>query len=535
MRIRFNTIVLAVACLTAGVLTSCNGFLKSPASSDEEQGSKEANRYLIVDSKFEKYGFIDGSGQVVIPTQYDDANVFRNGLAVVKIGDKYGYINPKGEFVVSPIYEDADPFSEGLAAVSMDDEHYGFVDMKGNMVITPIYNFVRSFSDGVALVRMGDYENGTYMYIDKKGKVVINPVGGNDWEYYSFKKGLARVGVNDKYGFVDKEFKFVVNPMYDGARDFYDGLAAVEMNDRWGFIDNKGKIVILTQYEAVGDFHEGLAAFKVGEKYGFIDKKGNIVVTPQYEEVGFFRNGIAPVQTSEKIGFIDKSGNFVIPPQYDNLLLSDGDLTFVMSRSSDGESDTYSYINKSGNSVWKVVRKYFSYNTGFEASDDCSWTLVNGSEANRWYIGSATAHGGQRSLYISNNGGGGNNYNGNAVSTVYAYQTFTLKSGSYECSFDWRAYGESSFDFMRVSLVPDNVDFTAGQMGPYSSSYTPSDWIDIDHNSRMNGVTDWTTKSRSFYVSDDGTYKLVFMWHNDGSITHLPPAAIDNVMIKENH
>ena len=531
MRIRFNTIVLAAACLAASVLASCTGGLKGPASSDDEIGSKLANRYIIVDSKFEKYGFIDGNGQVVIPTQYDDANVFRNGLARVKMGDKYGFINTKGEFVVSPIYEDAANFSEGMAAVSMDDEHYGYVDLKGNMVITPIYDYAFQFSDGVALVRMGN----NYMYIDKKGKVVITPMGGGDWDYNNFKKGLARVGVNDKYGFVDKTFKFVVNPMYDNAHDFCEDMAAVEMNDRWGFIDTKGKLVILTQYEWVGDFHEGLAAFKVGDKYGFLDKKGNIVVTPQYEEVGFFRGGIAPVQTGEKIGFIDKSGNFTIPPQYDNRLVSDGDIVFVMSRSSDGESDTYSYINKNGNSVWSVVRKYFSYNTGFEASDDCSWTLVNGSEANKWYIGSATANSGQRSLYISNSGGRGNDYNGSAVSTVYAYQTFTLKAGSYECSFNWRAYGESSFDFMRVSLVPDNVDFTAGQMGPYSSSYTPSDWIDIDNNSRMNGVTDWTTRSRSFYVSEDGTYKLVFMWHNDGSITHLPPAAVDNVMIKENH
>lgn len=531
MRIRFNTIVLAAACLAASVLASCIGGLKGPASSDDEIGSKLANRYIIVDSKFEKYGFIDGNGQVVIPTQYDDANVFRNGLARVKMGDKYGFINTKGEFVVSPIYEDAANFSEGMAAVSMDDEHYGYVDLKGNMVITPIYDYAFQFSDGVALVRMGN----NYMYIDKKGKVVITPMGGGDWDYNNFKKGLARVGVNDKYGFVDKNFKFVVNPMYDNAHDFCEDMAAVEMNDRWGFIDTKGKLVILTQYEWVGDFHEGLAAFKVGDKYGFLDKKGNIVVTPQYEEVGLFRGGIAPVQTGEKIGFIDKSGNFAIPPQYDNILVSDGDIVFVMSRSSDGESDTYSYINKNGNSVWSVVRKYFSYNTGFEASDDCSWTLVNGSEANKWYIGSATANSGQRSLYISNSGGRGNDYNGSAVSTVYAYQTFTLKAGSYECSFNWRAYGESSFDFMRVSLVPDNVDFTAGQMGPYSSSYTPSDWIDIDNNSRMNGVTDWTTRSRSFYVSEDGTYKLVFMWHNDGSITHLPPAAVDNVMIKENH
>ena len=520
--------ILAIA-VPAVLLASCSFF----GHSDEELGSKQANRYIIVDTKQGKYGFIDASGEVVIPPQFDDAYMFREGLALVENDGKIGFIDTKGKYAVPPIYEDAEPFSEGLAAVSIDGDHYGFINKNGEDVIAAIYDDAHSFSDGVALVRMGESENGTYMYIDKKGKAVVTPVGNSDWTYYDYKNGIARVKMNDKYGFVDKQFKFVVNPIYDHAYDFQDGLAAVEVNERWGFIDTKGKFQIAPQYEEVGNFHEGLAYFSVGEKYGFLDKKGDIAISPIYDDVSDFHNGVAAVESGNKYGYIDKNGNFIVPPRYDDFVDADGDIMLVANE--DDESLNLTYIDKKGTSVWQFVQKFFHYTTGFESSDD-NWTLVNGLETNRWVIGSSTSKEGQRSLYISNTDGSTNEYNGSYTSTVFAYKTLNLTKGYYTCEFDWRCVGESTYDYMRVFLVPNNVSITAGQMGTFApGSSCPDDWIEIDDGYRMNRQSTWTDEHNSFSVPEDGTYKLVFMWHNDGSDTYQTPAAIDNVTIRESH
>ena len=523
-------IVLVAISMALGLFVSCNWKLFK--SSDEELGSKQANRYVIMNEKIDKFGFIDADGQVIISPQFDDVEPFSCGLALVEVNEKYGFIDPQGGFVIGPIYEDAESFSEEMAAVSRDGDHFGFIDTKGNEVIPPIYDYVNSFSDGVALVLMGDPEDGTYAYIDKEGKVVISPVGGSDWDYYDYKNGLAKVGINDKYGFVDKKFKFVVNPMYDDANDFSEGLAAVELNDRWGFVNAKGEVCISIQYEDVGDFHEGLASFKVGEKYGFLDKKGNVAIPPQFQDVSDFHNGWTPVKVGDKVGYIDKNGNYLVAPHYDYGFVSEGDVVMVFKEKKD-ESLTILYLDMKGNPVWQVTRKYFNYTSGFETADDY-WTFVGGTQANQWVIGQAVSKDGRRSMYISNDNGHTYGYDGGAGSVVFAYKTLELNEGRYVCEFDWKCVGEgSSCDYMRVALVPDNVTFTPGQMGGFGDSSTPDDWIDIDGGDRMYDQSSWTHHLKEFRVKD-GTYKLVFMWRNDGSVTNAPPA-IDNVTVKEKH
>ena len=65
------------------------------------------------------YGFIDKNGEVVVPINYDYAESFSEGLAVVKKNKKYGFINTKGDYEIGANYDDAESFSEGLAFVEM--------------------------------------------------------------------------------------------------------------------------------------------------------------------------------------------------------------------------------------------------------------------------------------------------------------------------------------------------------------------------------------------------------------------------------
>ena len=48
----------------------------------------------------DKYGFVNRRGEMVIPTQFDHAQRFKNGRAVVQLNGKKGLIDTTGKIVV---------------------------------------------------------------------------------------------------------------------------------------------------------------------------------------------------------------------------------------------------------------------------------------------------------------------------------------------------------------------------------------------------------------------------------------------------
>jgi len=96
-------------------------------------------------------------------------------------------------------------------------------------------------------------------------------------------------------GYIDKKGKIVINPSYQTARKFSEGLALVQSTAGWGYIDRKGTMVIPPRLD-VGeayDFAEGLALVKSNDKYGFLDKHGNWTIQPQFDGGYSFSEGLA--------------------------------------------------------------------------------------------------------------------------------------------------------------------------------------------------------------------------------------------------
>ena len=176
------------------------------------------------------------------------------------------------------------------------------------------------------------------------------------------------------------------------------------------------------------------------------------------------------------------------------------------------------------------------YICSFEDSGNNGWEMTNGTQANQWYVGEAANNGGSRSMYISNDGGLTNSFNTSSTSYVFAERTFNLTdTGEYAYSFDWRTYGESSYDFIRTALVPASVMFTAGSYcGFNNSSAVPTGGIALDGGARLNLQSTWQTRTGTFHITTPGSYKWVFMWRNDPSGGTQPPAAIDNVQLVRN-
>ena len=173
-----------------------------------------------------------------------------------------------------------------------------------------------------------------------------------------------------------------------------------------------------------------------------------------------------------------------------------------------------------------------SYSTDFETA--CDWTLVNGGLTNAWVWGTAAHNGeGTHGLYISNDGGTTNAYTNTKNTMVYATtRAYVFNDDIYRVSYDWRAFGENRYDYLRVALVPDTVMLEAGTTIPSGFSYNslPSGWIALDGGGKLNQSTEWQTASNDVWVPA-GVYKMVFAWRNDYSTGNNPPAAIDNVSV----
>ena len=172
----------------------------------------------------------------------------------------------------------------------------------------------------------------------------------------------------------------------------------------------------------------------------------------------------------------------------------------------------------------------FPYVNDFETS--CGWRLINGDLTNQWVWGEAGTRN-NHYLYISNNNGTSNQYTITSPTMVYATKLFHFEEGWYRFQYDWLAYGEKNYDYLRVALVPASVELSAGTSVPSGFSYQalPEGWIALDGGQQL-GLNSWW---QTFYSEIDvptGDYYMVFAWRNDNSVGTQPPAAIDNVSIR---
>jgi hypothetical protein len=84
-----------------------------------------------------KWGFIDKTGELVIPCKWGWAEKFSEGLAqVMGEGDKWGYIDKTGKLVIPCKWEWAEKFTDGLARVQDEDTKWGFINKTGELVNT---------------------------------------------------------------------------------------------------------------------------------------------------------------------------------------------------------------------------------------------------------------------------------------------------------------------------------------------------------------------------------------------------------------
>lgn len=323
-----------------------------------------------------KSGFIDRTGKVVIPFQFDKAYDFHEGLALVIVRDQKSFIDPTGRVLFAAKYDVIRDFSEGLCAVNLGEKRipniglisdpgkWGYIDKTGKLVIPMKFTHAENFSEGLAAIRDGDKG----AFIDHDTKIVFEvPLDVT----LGFHEGVVGVLYKGSLAYFDRTGRKISPPLKYGPRShsFSEGLAPVEINGKTGFMDRTGKIVIEPKFEDAEDFSEGLAPVKVRSdettwcppaasgnrkgftnKWGYIDKTGKLVIPPQFESAGTFAEGLGAIQNCDEAFFIDRTGKKVILGNFRYASSFAGGLARVEIMASDGLQ--WGLIDKSGKMIW---------------------------------------------------------------------------------------------------------------------------------------------------------------------------------------
>lgn len=371
--------VLVVLCgLAVGV--SADGRLRTSVSSYKFSEGYSA----FLDPISELWGYIDKNGIVQIPAQYDGAEPFSSGLAVVSVVDDFNathsyVIDKQGTVLFEPEeygysleydFDEGSLFKNGLAVARTDDRQFAFIDASGKIVREFKYTSLSPLSEGLASFSTTDtLGKEIYGFIDAKGTEVIPA----RFSYAgSFHDGLAYATLGSgeaiKQVYIDKTGT-VVNELKFDTGDFSEGLAGGSkeggsegQDDVFVFIDKSGKEVLtLEGYDQVGLFSSGRAMVRKDYYYtGFIDKTGKEIVEPtdEYGDASNFSEGLAAVVIGNRIGFIDMNGKLVIPAVFSASVpgkdyegrLDLGKYSFSegLSPYYDAESSTWGFIDING-------------------------------------------------------------------------------------------------------------------------------------------------------------------------------------------
>jgi hypothetical protein len=200
-----------------------------------------------------KYELIDLNGKILQTFEYVFVGEFSEGfLAFQPTNDaKYGFINDEGKVVIEPKFESAQAFKDGRAVVNMGENfgfQYGLIDRTGKFVYEPVYNNISMVGDkrvtlGKAIDKEKPFVGSLYALADTDGNIL------SDYKFYDvgdFNKGYASATEGTNTFFIDRNGQMVKNlPIAkgNGTLSFEGALIKGNIDLRLRYYNQKGTLV----------------------------------------------------------------------------------------------------------------------------------------------------------------------------------------------------------------------------------------------------------------------------------------------------
>lgn len=276
-----------------------------------------------------KWGLINSQGSTIIKPQYDDIREFNEGFGYFKKSGRWGLVDKCGNEVFEPIFSSILMIREGMALVKINGK-YGFADLTNSKILTSVYDEAHVFSEGLAAVKL----NGKWGFIDKSGRMVINPEFYLKPPFFTFNRVrgeedatifVGKTGPDDQEweGYIDKQGN-QIGKWDEVEWEDYDSKWSYEL-DPWiengirtycGLIDRVGNYVIKPKFQEMRPAVEGSFFVKIDDKWGLIDSRGNYLIEPSFDDIDYIGENRLRIWKNGKYGFADLSGRYLLNPLY---------------------------------------------------------------------------------------------------------------------------------------------------------------------------------------------------------------------------
>ncbi len=283
------------------------------------------------EGQFIKMKDLDGEEIISFPlesfkgnSRYGLVENFHQGFARIKKDQVFGFLNYCGDETIPCQYEKAQPFNDGKALVKKFD--WLFVDAYGNES-EALENIVdaKILRMGISLAR---FKNGKQALIDNTYDVSKKPLSEYFDEISTFNNELFRIRIGKTYGLIKIDGSTKIDAIYDNlnATTEQGKWLIIEQNKKVGLMDTEGNIKIKPSYESIVSITDpsiiqnanlGIAKDEAGIR--LIDFK-DLKISKTYSFIGNFNKyGLAQIKDGKYIGFINAELKVVIEPVYNTV------------------------------------------------------------------------------------------------------------------------------------------------------------------------------------------------------------------------
>ncbi len=286
-----------------GLIDKNGKYILKPKYRKIEPFQSNGLAVVRLDAATPKYSLIDINGKRIGKKSFQKILPFSEGKAVVRSGKFYGYIDESGSLIIPAQYNRARSFSNSRSIVQK--EKWAVIDESGNNITDFKYVNIQDFKNGFAIAKL---DHKTFCILDHQGQLTL-PL--------TESKILAfdghRVLMQEKQGhlvFRDLSGRGHAGP-YKEAMGFRGGTAPVKVKNKWAVINQQGILLVPPKYDKVYPFEKGFARVKVRRRYGLSNKEGEIIIPPEYEYIQYAGEGLFRVESGGKVGYFDKGGQLV--------------------------------------------------------------------------------------------------------------------------------------------------------------------------------------------------------------------------------
>jgi hypothetical protein len=225
------------------------------------------------------YGVIDNTGNIIIPSLYQEINDFH--------GEQYAIVKQKGKFGI----------------IGSD-----------NTIVYPINN------DNIFTWKDIDYyiitKNQKAGIIDKNLKSILSFEYQSLFPIYYDNKNRFIAKQNDKYGVIDRMGRIIIPFKYSELSNWVEygpgeNYHFVTENNKKGLITGDGKNVIPPIYETLFYHNDNAIILSKNKKYGVINLQNKVIIPFLYDNI-YLENNYFESRAKELEFYVEKDGKYFV-------------------------------------------------------------------------------------------------------------------------------------------------------------------------------------------------------------------------------